>query len=60
MRIDQKHTNHTMLQYYKDLDENLVLTQKTEEVKGTRGNFTFATTHTRTHTQTHTVNVIEA
>ena len=54
MRIDQKHTNHTMFQYYKDLDENLVLTQKTEELKRTRGNFTFATTHTHAHTHRHT------
>ena len=34
--MDQKHTN------YKDLDENLAwLTQKTEEPKCNKGNFTF-------------------
>ena len=43
-----------MFQYYKDLNENLVLTEKTRELKGTRGNLTFATTHTHTHTNTHT------
>ena len=32
--MDQKYTNDTMFQYYKDLDENLAwLTQKTEEKK---------------------------
>ena len=31
--MDQKYKNGTVLQYYKDLDENLVwLTQKTEEL----------------------------
>ena len=31
-----------MFQYYKRLDENLTwLTQKTEELKGNKGNFTF-------------------
>ena len=43
-----------MFQYYKDLNENLVLTEKTRELKGTRGNLTFATTHTHTHKHTHT------
>ena len=41
--MDQKYTNNTMFQYYKDLDENLAwLTQKTEE-KSNKGNFTFST-----------------
>ena len=43
-----------MFQYYKDLNENLVLTEKTRELKGTRGNLTFATTHTHTHKHIHT------
>ena len=33
-----------MLQYYKDMDDNLAwLTQKTEEPKGNKGKFTFPT-----------------
>ena len=43
-RIDQKCTNNTMFQYYIDLDENpACLTQKTEELKRNKGNFTFPT-----------------
>ena len=43
-KMDQNYTNDTMFQYYKDLDKNLVwLTQKTEEPKGTKGNFAFPT-----------------
>ena len=42
--MDQKYTNDTMLQYYKDLDESLAwLTQKTAELKSNKGNFTFPT-----------------
>ena len=42
--MDQKYTNDTMLQYYKDFDENLGWsTQKTEESKRNKGNFTFPT-----------------
>ena len=38
----QKYTNDTMLQYYKDLEENLAwLTQKTEESKRNKEKFTF-------------------
>ena len=49
--MDQKYTNDTMLQYYKDLDENLAwLIQNTEEPESNKGNFTFLP---------HTVNVIE-
>ena len=49
--MDQKYTNDTMFQYYKDLDKNLPwLTQKTEAKKSNTGNFTFPT---------HRVNVIE-
>ena len=49
--MDQKYTNDTMFQQYKDLDENVaLLTQKTEEKKTNKGNFTFPT---------HRVNVIE-
>ena len=34
VRMNQKYSNGTMFQYYKDLDENLAwLTQKTEEFK---------------------------
>lgn len=40
--MDQRYTNDTMFCYYQDLDENLVcLTQKTEEPKSNKGNFTF-------------------
>ena len=49
--MDQKCTNDTMFQYYEDLDENLAwLTQKTEELKSNKGNFTFPT---------HRINMIE-
>ena len=42
--MDQKYTNHTVFWYYKDLNENLaLLTQKTEELKRNKGNFTFPT-----------------
>ena len=48
--MDQKYKNGTMLQYYKDLDENLVwLTQKTEELDSNKGNSNF---------YTHSVNAI--
>ena len=56
--MDQKYANYIMFQYYKDLDENLAwLTQKTEELKFNKGNFTppfkylftyFARTYLRT------------
>ena len=37
--MNQKYTNDTMFQYYKDLDENLArLTQKTEESKCNKAN----------------------
>ena len=40
--MNQKYTNDTMFQYYKGLDENLAcLTQKTEEPKCNKENFTF-------------------
>ena len=40
--MDQKCTNDTMFQYYKDLDENLAwLTQKTEESKRNKEKITF-------------------
>ena len=43
-RMDQKYTNDTMFQYYKDLNENLAqLTQKTEEPKSNKRKFTFPT-----------------
>ena len=49
--MDQKHTNDTMFEYYKDLNENLaLLTQKTKEQKSNKVNFT---------SRTHTVFVIE-
>ena len=39
--MDQKYTNDTMFQYYRDLDENLAwLSQKTEESKFNKGNST--------------------
>ena len=39
--MNQKYTNDTMFQYYKDLDENLAwLNQKTEESKCNKANFT--------------------
>ena len=42
--MGKKYTNDAMFQYYKDLDENLAwLTQKTEELKSNKGNFTFPT-----------------
>ena len=42
--MDQKYTHYTMFSCYKDLDENLAwLTQKTEELKCNKGNFTFPT-----------------
>ena len=44
--MDQKYTNNTMFQYYRDLDEDLAwLTQKTEESKCNKGNFTSFHTH---------------
>ena len=50
-KMDQKYTNDTMFQYYKDLDKNFAwVTQKTEEPKDNKGNFTFPI---------HRVNVIE-
>lgn len=52
--MDQRYTNDTMFLYYKDLDKNLTwLTQKTEEPKYNKGNFTPPPTHK------HTVNSIE-
>ena len=40
--MDRKYTNDAMFYYYKDLDENLAwLTQKTEEPKCNKQNFTF-------------------
>ena len=43
VRMNQKYSNDTMFQYYKDLDENLAwLTQKTEEPKCNKPNFTFS------------------
>ena len=42
--MDEKCTNDTMFSYYKDLDGNLAwLTQKNEESKCNKGNFTFPT-----------------
>ena len=42
--MDQKCANDTMFQYCKDLDQNIAwLTQKTEESKCNKGNFTFPT-----------------
>ena len=39
--MDQKYVNDTMFWYYKDLDENLEwITEKTEEPKCNKGNFT--------------------
>ena len=39
--MNQKYTNDTMFQCYKDQDEDLAwLTQKTEESKYNKGNFT--------------------
>ena len=41
--MNQKYSNDIMFQYYKDLDENLAwLTQKTEESKCSKANFTFS------------------
>ena len=49
--MDQKYRNDRMFWYYKDLNENLAwLTQKTEEPKSNKRNFTFPM---------HIVNVIE-
>ena len=49
--MNQKYRNDTMFQHYKDLDEDLAwLTQKTEEKRSNKENFTFPT---------HSVNVIE-
>ena len=49
--MDQKCTNDIRFQYNKGLDENLAwLTQRTEDPKSNKGNFTFPT---------HTVNVIK-
>ena len=46
--MDPKYTNDVMFYYYKDLDENLAwLTQKTEESKCDKGNFTFSHTHSK-------------
>ena len=46
--MDQKYINDTMFQYYGDLDENLAwLTQKTEESKCNKGNFTSFHTHSK-------------
>ena len=46
--MDQKYTNDAMFYYYKDLDETLAwLTQKTEESKCTKGNFTFFHTQSK-------------
>ena len=43
--MNQKYTNDTIFQYYKDYDENVAwLTQKTEESKCNKGNFTFSPT----------------
>ena len=43
VRMNQKYSKDTMFQYYKDLDENLAwLTQKTEESKCNKPNFTFS------------------
>ena len=40
--MDQKCTNDIRFQYNKGLDENLAwLTQKTEDPKSNKGNFTF-------------------
>ena len=48
--MNQKYTNDTF-QYHKDQDENVAwLTQKTEESKCNKGNFTFSP---------HTANAIE-
>ena len=45
--MNQKYSND-MFQYYKDLDENLAwLTQKTEESKYNKGNFTFFHTQSK-------------
>ena len=42
--MDHKYTNGTIFSYYKDFNENLAwLTQKTEELKRNKGNFTFPT-----------------
>ena len=42
--VDQKCTNDTIFKYYKDLYESLAwLTQKIEEWKRNKGNFTFYT-----------------
>ena len=42
--MDQKYKNHTMFYCYKHLDGNLAwLTQKTEELKYNKRNFTFPT-----------------
>ena len=42
IRMDRKYTNDRRLQYQKGLDEKLAwLTQKTEEPKWKKGNFTF-------------------
>ena len=49
--MNQEYTNDTMFWYYKVFDENLTwLTQKTEESKCNKTNFTFSP---------HTVNAIE-
>ena len=41
--MNQKYSNDTMFWYYKDLHENLEwLTQKTEESKCNKANFTFS------------------
>ena len=46
--MDQKYKNVAMFWYYKDLDENLAwLTQKTEESKCNKGNFTFFYTQSK-------------
>ena len=54
--MDQKYINDTIFWYYKDLDENLEwITQKTEEPKFNKGNFTPSPRLPHEHT----VNAIE-
>ena len=46
--MDQKYINDTMFQYYGDMDENLAwLTQKTEESKCNKGDFTSFHAHSK-------------